>query len=73
MAIPEKPESGTNVLALLKDVGERFVFLYDDDASSFAKLLATFAKYAADPEISFTWYDAAILSQRVRKTQKIDS
>jgi hypothetical protein len=24
-------------------------------------------RYAADPNLSFTWYDAAILSQKVRR------
>ena len=52
-----------NVLALVKE-SERFVFLYDDDSP--AELLQTLGKYAADPELSFTWYDAAILSQKVR-------
>jgi hypothetical protein len=29
--------------------------------------LQTLGRYAADPELSFTWYDAAILSQKVRR------
>lgn len=52
-----------NVLAIVKET-ERFVFLYDDD--SVATLLKTFGKFAADPSLSFTWYDAALLSQKVR-------
>lgn len=59
--------SSVNVLALVKD-GERFVFLYDE--SSIASLLQTLGKYAADPELSFSWYDAAVLSQKVRRLQK---
>jgi hypothetical protein len=55
---------GINVLALLKGE-ERYVFLYDD--RSVDQVLQTLGKYAADPELSFTWYDAAVLSQRVRK------
>ena len=54
---------GVNVLALLKN-GERYVFLYDDQ--SVETLLQTLGRYASDPELSFTWYDAAVLSQRVR-------
>lgn len=53
-----------NVLALVKG-SERYVFLYDDD--SLRPLLQTLGRYAADPELSFTWYDAAILSQKVRR------
>jgi hypothetical protein len=60
-------ERGINVLALVKD-GERFVFLYDD--SSCAQLLQTLGRYAADPEMNFSWYDAAVLSQKVRRLQK---
>ena len=54
---------GVNMIALSKD-GERFVFLYDDNSP--AELLRTFGQYAADPELNFSWYDAAVLSQRVR-------
>lgn len=60
-------ERGINVIALVKD-GERFVFLYDDDSS--AQLLQTLGRYAADPELNFSWYDAAVLSQKVRRLQQ---
>lgn len=53
-----------NVLALVKD-GERYVFMYDEH--SIPQLLQTLGKFAADPELNFSWYDAAVLSQRVRK------
>lgn len=56
-----------NVLALVKE-SERFMFLYDDDSA--ATLLKTFGKYAADPSLSFTWYDAAVLSQKVRELRQ---
>ncbi len=56
-----------NVLALVKD-RERYLFLYDDDSA--ATLLKTLGKFAADPECSFTWYDAAVLSQKVRKLRQ---
>ncbi|MBS0201791.1 MAG: hypothetical protein JSS49_02745 [Planctomycetes bacterium] len=57
-------QQGINVLALLKGE-ERYVFLYDD--RSIDQVLQTLGRYAADPELSFSWYDAAVLSQRVRK------
>ena len=53
-----------NVLALVKD-GERFIFLYDDQSSP--QVLQTLGRFAADPELCFTWYDAAVLSQKVRE------
>ena len=59
--------SGMNVIALVKE-SERYVFLYDD--SSPQQLLEQLGKHAADPELNFTWYDAAILSQKVRRIQQ---
>jgi hypothetical protein len=53
-----------NVLALVKGT-ERYVFLYDD--SSRAETLRTLGRYASNPELSFTWYDAAVLSQKIRQ------
>lgn len=52
-----------NVLALVRDE-HRFVFLYDD--KSVDTLLATLSDYASDPELEFTWHDAAMMAQRVR-------
>ena len=54
-----------NVLALVKGA-ERYVFLYDDDSR--AETLRILGRYASNPELSFTWYDAAVLSQKVRTT-----
>jgi len=56
-----------NVIALVKD-GERYVFLFDQESAP--QLLQTLGKYAADPELNFSWYDAAVLSQRVRRLQR---
>ncbi len=53
-----------NVLAL-GNGGERYVFLYDD--SSRAETLRTLGRYASNPDLSFTWYDAAVLSQKIRQ------
>lgn len=52
-----------SVVALIKGE-ERYVFLYDDDSR--AEALRTLGRYASNPELSFTWYDAAVLSQRIR-------
>lgn len=53
-----------NVLALVKGQ-ERYIFLFDD--SSRAATLRTLGRYASNPDLSFTWYDAAVLSQRIRE------
>lgn len=53
-----------NVLALVKGA-ERYVFLYDD--SSRAEALRVLGRYASNPDLSFTWYDAAVLSQKIRQ------
>ena len=56
-----------NVLALVKGT-ERYVFLYDD--SSRAETLRVLGRYASNPELSFTWYDAAVLSQKIRQESR---
>jgi hypothetical protein len=53
-----------NVLALVKGE-ERYVFLYDD--TSRAETLRTLGRYASNGDLSFSWYDAAVLSQKVRQ------
>ncbi len=53
-----------NVLALIKG-SERYVFLYDDQSR--AETLRTLGRFASNPELSFTWYDAAVLSQKIRQ------
>jgi len=52
-----------NVVALVKGK-ERYVFLYDDESR--VETLRMLGRYAMNPELSFTWYDAAMLSQRIR-------
>lgn len=54
-----------NVLALVKGK-ERYVFLFDDDNR--VETLRQIGRYAANPELSFTWYDAAVMSQKIRQT-----
>lgn len=43
---------------------DNFIFLYDDQHRCEAIQVA--AKWAGDPDISFTWYDAARVSQEIR-------
>ncbi|HTI49577.1 MAG TPA: hypothetical protein VL475_01445 [Planctomycetaceae bacterium] len=60
-------ERGINVVALVKD-SERYIFLYDNESTS--TLLQTLGRFAGDPELNFSWYDAAVLSQRVRRLNR---
>ena len=62
---PPNVTQDINVLALVKGE-ERYIFLFDDNHR--AETLRTFGRYASNPELSFTWYDAAVLSQKLRQT-----
>jgi len=53
-----------NVLALVKGE-ERYVFMFSDEQRS--ETLRTLGRFASNPELSFTWYDAAVLSQKIRQ------
>lgn len=56
-----------NVLALIKGK-ERYIFLFDDEHR--ADALRTLGRFASNPDLSFSWYDAAVLSQKVRQATK---
>ena len=53
-----------NVLALVKGA-ERYVFLYND--ASRAATLRVLGRFASNPDLSFSWFDAAVLSQKIRQ------
>jgi hypothetical protein len=44
---------------------EGYVFLFDDENQS--ETLRTLGRYAVNPDLSFSWYDAAVLSQEIRQ------
>ncbi len=52
-----------NVLALIKG-DERFIFVYDDESKG--ALIDDIRHKAADPAVSLNWFDAAVLTERVR-------
>jgi len=52
------------VIALIKG-GEQYVFLYNENNR--AETLRLLGRYASNPELSFSWYDAAVLSQKIRQ------
>ena len=60
-------ERGINVVALVKDA-ERYIFLYDNESAP--ALMQTLGRFAGDPKLSFSWYDAAVLSQKVRRLNR---
>ena len=53
-----------SVLALIRGK-ERFVFVYDDE--SLPELIEAFRVQASDPNVSLSWYDAAVLAERARQ------
>ena len=55
-----------SIVAIVKGE-ERYVFMFDDESR--AETLRMLGRYASNPELSFTWYDAAVLSQKIRTTQ----
>lgn len=52
-----------NVIAVIKD-GHKHVFIYRDGQEGEA--LRALGRAAADPQTNFSWYDAAVLGQKVR-------
>ena len=58
-----------NVIALCKG-NERYVWMYHDRER--ANTLRHIGETASNPELSFTWYDAACLSQRIREARQSD-
>jgi hypothetical protein len=53
-----------NVLALVKGQ-EHYIFVYDDDSR--LPLIDALRDNAADPRLSFNWFDAAVLTQKARE------
>ena len=53
-----------NVIALVRGE-EHYVFVFDPKRRT--ELLRLLGRYAADPTMSFNWYDAAVLSQKIRE------
>ena len=58
-----------NILALAKGE-ERYIFLYNEKSKN--ETLRTLGRYASNSELSFSWYDAAVMSQKVRKNKTQD-
>jgi len=50
---------------VLAKEGEKYVFSFDE--ASQKALLGTFGRFAASPELNFSWHDAAVLTKKVRQ------
>ncbi len=58
-----KETAAKTTLSLAKGA-ERYIFIFDE--ASRVEAIRTFGRFASRQDLSFTWYDAALLSQRVR-------
>jgi hypothetical protein len=56
-----------NVLALIKGT-ERYIYVYDDESRP--ELIDALRNQAADPRLSFSWFDAAVLTEKAREQEK---
>lgn len=66
MKTNDKKEGWPNLITLVKE-GEKYLFAYDD--ASRKALLGVFGSFAKNPELNFSWHDAAVLSRRVRQDE----
>jgi len=56
-----------NVLALFKGE-ERYIFVYDEESRE--SLIEDIRHKAADPTIPINWFDAAVLTERIRMREE---
>lgn len=59
-----------NILALVKG-DEHYIFIYDDHCRE--EVVEVMRHWAADPRLSFSWFDAAVLSQRVKQKRRANT
>ena len=59
-----------NVLALIKGA-EHYIFVYDD--ASRPMLIDTFRDQAADPQLSLSWFDAIVLTNKAREQETVEA
>jgi len=58
-------DDGITILARVTSTGERYIFIFDDDNRR--SIRQRLGQMAIDPDLSFTWVDAAMVSNRMRK------
>ena len=49
---------------------EVYIFFYPDTPTDRVTIMRVFGRFASNPDLSFTWGDAAKLSQQVRREVK---
>ena len=54
------------VAMTIKD-DQKYVIIYDDNEASESKALDQLSEWALDDELCFSWYDAAAMSQGIRR------
>ena len=59
-------DSDLHITGIVKG-DERYIVLFDE--AHRADALRTIGRWASNAELSFSWYDAARVSQRIRKTE----
>lgn len=59
----DPPQPGLVTVALVKG-DEKYLFVFDETQEP--EILRVFGRFASNPLLSFTWYDAAVLSQQVK-------
>jgi len=57
-----------NPITLMKMNGERYVFIYDDH--SWITYVQTIERFADNPELTFNWSDACVLTELIRLSAK---
>lgn len=60
----ELNEATTHYVVIVKGV-ERYMFLYDD--ASRVQVMRAAGRFASNSELSFTWYDASVVTTMVRQ------
>jgi hypothetical protein len=48
-----------------------YIFVYDNCGKSRAEILRTLGRFASNPQLSFTWYDAEIVSRKVAVSRRL--
>ena len=62
--------SGLNVVCVCRG-NERYVWMYDDDRVT--ECYRSIGRFASNPDLAFSWYDAALATQRMRQLAKEQS
>lgn len=60
------PNPDINLIGLIKGQ-ERYLFKCDDTPESRGVIIRTLSRFASNKDLSFSWYDAAVLCKRIRE------